>query len=1035
MSESILNALMHLFAIVANLNKHHISKKGRGIVESYLNDHLSKDFASDYMKLFDDYLDFYNRQDIEVEDKTDDVLSSRPVAKICQKIKADLHRNERMIVLMRLLEYIQEDEVMTLEEERFIHIVADVFSVNEEEFDDIKAFIFEEDEKNLDEENVLVIQSEAVDQSEELEGRWVEQNRPDSLVDTKHLIKDNLEGKLIVLRIKSIRAYALKYTGTQTLFLEGRPLQQKKFYFLNTGSIIKCPKISPIYFSDIHNHFQRHVQRKAKIVFSGRDVEFRFKNSKNGIRRFNFSEESAQLIGIMGGSGVGKSTLMNILNGTLPPTRGVITINEFDLYRDRLRLEGMIGYVPQDDLLIEELTVFENLLYNAQLCFRDYTNFKILDTVQRILRDLDLEDIKDLQVGSPLNKYISGGQRKRLNIALELMREPSVLFVDEPTSGLSSRDSEMVMLLLKEQTLKGKLVIVNIHQPSSEIFKLLDKLWVLDKGGYPIYNGNPIEAVTYFKQLSSHVNAAEVECSCCGNVKPEQILQIIEAKLVDEYGKYTNKRKVSPKDWYKSYKRNIESKMVRKEPGKRLPQVNFKIPDLDKQFIIFFNRNFAAKLSDKQYWVVNLLEAPLLAFILGYFTKYSIDHNYVFSENKSLPVFLFMSVVVALFIGLTVSAEEIIKDRKILKREAFLNLSLFSYLNSKIVYLFGLSAFQAISFVLVGHLILEIDGMLWSHFLILFSTSCFANLVGLNISAGLKSVVTIYIMVPLIMVPQLLLGGAMIKFDDLYYKLTNKINVPIIGDVMVTRWAYEALSVQQFSKNKFQRHFFDSEQQISNASFNSTLLIPRLINKLEECVRNFDTNTNQELVIGNLKTLRYEIKRLSEKEELPPFEYVSKLDLINFDEEVAEETNDYLTYLRFHFRNIYDEANERRDSVYRKLTDSLGHEAFLNLQRTNHNNAVSDLVLNRDEINRIFEIDHKLIQKKDPIYHIPDSKWGRAHFYAPVKNLSGRLIPTFWFNLTSIWLLSAIFYVTLLTDALRKLLEYFEKIKIRRENK
>ena len=103
----------------------------------------------------------------------------------------------------------------------------------------------------------------------------------------------------------------------------------------------------------------------------------------------------------------------------------------------------------------------------------------------RVLMDIDLIGIKNLAVGDPINKYISGGQRKRLNIALELIREPSVLFADEPTSGLSSMDSEMVMLLLKEQTLKGRLVIVNIHQPSSDIYKLFDKLLIMDKGGYP----------------------------------------------------------------------------------------------------------------------------------------------------------------------------------------------------------------------------------------------------------------------------------------------------------------------------------------------------------------------------------------------------------------------------------------------------------------------------------------------------------------------------------------------------------------------
>ena len=144
-----------------------------------------------------------------------------------------------------------------------------------------------------------------------------------------------------------------------------------------------------------------------------------------------------------------------------------------------------------------------------------------------MLMSIGLYEIKDLKVGSPLNKKISGGQRKRLNIALELIREPSVLFVDEPTSGLSSRDSENIMDLLNELSLKGKLVFVVIHQPSSEIFKMFDNLMILDTGGFQIYYGNPVDSVIYFKEAIKHEGANESECQSCGNVNPELIFNII----------------------------------------------------------------------------------------------------------------------------------------------------------------------------------------------------------------------------------------------------------------------------------------------------------------------------------------------------------------------------------------------------------------------------------------------------------------------------------------------------------------------------
>ncbi|MCK4746450.1 MAG: ABC transporter permease, partial [Bacteroidales bacterium] len=350
-----------------------------------------------------------------------------------------------------------------------------------------------------------------------------------------------------------------------------------------------------------------------------------------------------------------------------------------------------------------------------------------------------------------LNKVISGGQRKRVNIGLELIREPSVLFVDEPTSGLSSVDSEMVMNLLREQVYKGKLVIVNIHQPSSNLYKMFDSIIFLDKGGYQIYYGNPSEAVVYFKTKTNHANAKEDQCVRCGNVDPDQVLQIIEAKIVNEHGKLSRTRKVSPREWFNYYKSDRDQKADEEIVSGDLPENYYSIPGLFKQLKIFFMRDILSKLTNRQYILISLLEAPVLAVILGYFTKYfsGTQDNpgaYVFRNNENLPAYLLMSVIVFLFLGLTISSEEIIKDRKILQRESFLNLSRLSYLNSKILILFSISAIQTIAYVLIGNLIFEIKGMTFSYWLILFTTSCSANLLGLNISSGLNSVITIYIL-------------------------------------------------------------------------------------------------------------------------------------------------------------------------------------------------------------------------------------------------------------------------------------------------
>lgn len=142
---------------------------------------------------------------------------------------------------------------------------------------------------------------------------------------------------------------------------------------------------------------------------------------------------------------------------------------------------------------------------------------------------------------------------------MELIRQPNILFLDEPTSGLSSRDSEIIMDLLKELSFKGKLVITVIHQPSSGIFKLFDSLYVLDKGGFFIYHGNPVDSLIYFKSHILQADWNESECKLCGNVNPERIFDIVEANIINEFCHATSDRKISAWEWNQYYRSHEKS--------------------------------------------------------------------------------------------------------------------------------------------------------------------------------------------------------------------------------------------------------------------------------------------------------------------------------------------------------------------------------------------------------------------------------------------------------------------------------------------
>ena len=834
---------------------------------------------------------------------------------------------------------------------------------------------------------------------------------------------------MIVLYIESTETLLLTYDGPITLYFKGRDIISFRPYLLERGVNIKGFGIEPIYYSRI---FKKFVSRESaeKVIFEGHDVQYLFRNSENGVRKMNFRVESGNFVGIMGGSGVGKTTMLNLLHGKIKPTEGNLWINGYDIHADSEEIKGLIGYVPQDDMLIEELTVYQNLYFNARLCFGDYSEDQLNATVNKVLQDLDLYEIRDLQVGDILNKKVSGGQRKRLNIGLELMREPVVLFVDEPTSGLSSFDSEKVMNLLRNQALNGKMVFAIIHQPSSDIIKMLDRLWILDKGGYMIYDGDPVEAIVYFKTETSQANAAESECPSCGNIETDNILEIVEVKMIDEDGRPEKGRQVSPLAWHEKYRKKMMP-LAEKIPEKiPLTPGSFRVPAKSAQVRTFIKRNIISKFADRQYMTINLLEAPLLAFILGYISKYSENEDYLFSANVNYPVFMFMSVIVAIFMGLTVSAEEIFRDRKILEREKFLNLSRLSYLVSKINFLFVLSAIQTLSFVLVANAILEIKGMLFRHWLILFSTACFGNLLGLNISAGMRTVISIYILIPLLLVPQLLLGGAMIQFDELHKTFSRKKYVPVIGDMMATRWAYEAMTVEQFRNNRYERNFFDYDMASSQNSWKASFLIPGLKVKVQECIRAGRDPEYREYIENNFSKINYHVGDMSETAGIKPGKWFERVNYDEFDEITGDDLRLYLDSLSTTFRRQERKVSLQLDSLKRSIENRMGEKQFVRLLEENHNERLAELVLNRRSTLKIIEKDDRFIQKADPVFMPPESKYGRAHFYAPFKQIGKLRIGTLVFNTAVIWMMTALLFCALYYNVLKAFIVWLEKLKL-----
>ena len=1026
MSEEILKALMQLFAIIAKQDGG-VEESEREFVQAFLRLQIGENDLESYLSLFDKKAKSKKKKS-KLREKSEESGSSLTAVGdsvrtlgIAKKINKTLSQKQKIVVLVRLYELVNSDKKFTEQRMAIITTVAEVFNISKNEVHDIKNYVLAEREA-IDSKNLIVYHD--TEQEENSHNLYIQ--------------IDGLDGRICVLKVESSDLYFVKYKGVNSVLINGLPMVKERIYLFANGSTIRLSKGKPLYYSDVIARFVRD-EKHVNVSFKAKNISFQFPNGNLGLRDINLEEEQGKLIGIMGASGAGKTTLMNVLAGITPPTQGQILINGIDLFAQKKQLDGVIGYIPQDDLLIEELTVYQNLYFNAKLCFKDLKDSDLDALVNKTLKSLGLFERKDLTVGSPLNKLISGGQRKRLNIALELIREPLVLFVDEPTSGLSSRDSENVMDLLRELSLKGKLIFVVIHQPSSEIYKMFDRMIILDTGGYLIYSGNPVEAVMYFKRLDSQVNSDVGECHVCGNVNPELIFNIIEARVVDEYGQFQDNRKVLPETWAKFYEQELSLKEV--ETVDNAPPKSLSIPSWFKQVTIYLKRDFLSKISNLQYIIMNLLEAPLLAFILAFIIRYIADPHsnvYIFRENQNIPPYIFMTIVVSLFLGLTVSAEEIFKDRKILKREKFLNLSRSSYLLSKIGILFVLSAIQMGMFVFIGNSILGIQGMNFEYWIILFSISAFANILGLNISAAFNSVVTIYIMIPLILIPQMILGGAMFSFDKLNRSIGTVEKVPVVAEFMASKWAYEALMVNQFVNNDFESKFYELDKKESISNYKQIYYLPELKEILDRSYKNIKSEDPKikEQVKNDLKLLKNEF--IKQSHILPSIkinEFVSKIQPDSLTLFMTFLSRTYIEELNNYYSKQFSISNGKKDKIINWAMEK-NPKLYKKLKDNNRNDAVSDIVKNIYEKNQFIRYNDDLIQQIDPIFLDPRSDEGyfnfRSHFYAPRKFFAGKYYNTFGFNIIIIWIMTLVFYISLYYDGLGKLLLLSSRIDFSR---
>jgi hypothetical protein len=315
--------------------------------------------------------------------------------------------------------------------------------------------------------------------------------------------------------------------------------------------------------------------------------------------------------------------------------------------------------------------------------------------------------------------------------------------------------------------------------------------------------------------------------------------------------------------------------------------------------------------------------------------------------------------------------------------------------------------------------------MFTDYWMVLFTTSCFANILGLNISSAFNSAVTIYILIPFLIIPQLLLAGVVVKFDKLNPTIAAQGSVPIAGEVMASRWAFEALAVNQFKENNYEKNFYRFEKSISVAQYKKDYWLPKLESKLTKIDNELKSGQSLTEIHADIELLYNEIKKETKYNKKTTCEVLEQINPSNYNNNVVAGIKVYFGKVRDYYINIQNSAYKKLDAVKVSMQKTpADKEKFLLLAAHCDNDNLNNLVKNAGELNRCIEKDGKLIQQIDPVFQDPsDSKLGRAHFFAPRKNFLGKYYSTFWFNICVIWLMSISLIVTLYFDVFKHVLD------------
>lgn len=536
---------------------------------------------------------------------------------------------------------------------------------------------------------------------------------------------------------------------------------------------------------------------------------------RNLLENISMSIFPGELNGMLGPSGAGKSTLLMTVLGILRPTHGGVLLNGKPLFDQYESFRTNVGYVPQDDIVHPELTVSEALRYACKLRLPSGTSSKhIEEAIEATLKEVGLFDQRNLRIGSPEQKVLSGGQRRRVNLAVELVTDPSLLILDEPTSGLSWTDAADVISTLRRLADNGRTIIVTIHQPDYLEYEKFDSVTILGRGGKLLFFGPPNpDSYTFFGATPG---------------KPREMFDHLEQLGPDQW-----REKFHQTDTYRRFvveRAGNAQAQSGGAPPKPRPRSSL------RQFPVLLGRSFKLTFRNRTALLMLVIQAPLLGVLIGFTTGGAtafqvpmfgcstredavdqcagIDDRLACDPHRRMaiaarlpdvetphedervkdPRTALLAMMMALFLPMIIASSNVlVAEKTVYQRERLAGLNILPYVVARLWVLFFLGGVVVVLHVPIAYYMCDlnaadgIDGVinLGKYMFVGFLTTSTAATMGMALSAAVSNPVTALWGINFLVIPQLLFAGSISRLQGL---------TALLGWVTTTRFGLESLT-------------------------------------------------------------------------------------------------------------------------------------------------------------------------------------------------------------------------------------------------